>query len=71
MTTHLATTTYRVNRPLLTLARRVRRSELVADVRHGLRNVVLPGLGVLLVLYVAVLVLRGLTLVAYAYGVVR
>ena len=66
----MTTTRYAVNRPLLTLARRVRRSPMAADIHAGLRNRFLPGIGALGVLFVGLLVFRGLIVAADMAGLV-
>ena len=66
----MTTTTYQVRRPLLDLARRVRRSPLARDIHAGLRNRFLPGIGALGVLFVGLLVFRGLLVAADMAGLV-
>jgi len=65
----IGVTQYRVNRPLLDLARRVRRSPLAADIHAGLRNRFLPGIGAFGCLFVGLLVFRGLIVAASWAGV--
>ena len=65
----MTTTQYQVRRPLLTLARRVRRSPMARDIHAGLRNRFLPGIGALGVLLVGLLVFRGLIVAADMAGV--
>ena len=66
----MTTTQYQVRRPLLDLARRVRRSPLARDIHAGLRNRFLPGIGALGVLLVGLLVFRGLIVAADMAGLV-
>jgi hypothetical protein len=67
----VTTTQYQVRRPLLTLARRVRRSPMARDIHAGLRNRFLPGMGALVCLFVGLLVFRGLLVAADMAGVLR
>jgi hypothetical protein len=66
----MTTTRYAVNRPLLDLARRVRRSPMARDIHAGLRNRFLPGIGALGCLFVGLLVFRGLLVAADMAGLV-
>jgi hypothetical protein len=66
----MTTTQYQVRRPLLDLARRVRRSPMARDIHAGLRNRFLPGIGALGVLFVGLLVFRGLLVAADMAGLV-
>jgi hypothetical protein len=66
----MTTTRYVVRRPLLTLARRVRRSPMARDIHAGLRNRFLPGIGALGCFFVGLLVFRGLLVAADMAGLV-
>jgi hypothetical protein len=66
----VTTTQYQVRRPLLDLARRVRRSPMARDIHAGLRNRFLPGIGALGCLFVGLLVFRGLLVAADMAGLV-
>jgi hypothetical protein len=66
----VTTTQYQVRRPLLDLARRVRRSPMARDIHAGLRNRFLPGIGALGCLFAGLLVFRGLLVAADMAGLV-